>query len=100
MAAPAGVDAPSSAVAAAPRAYLLDTSRAPGGSSIADMSESDQLAALDPLHRCFGDCVLDLRVSVTADAEEKVPTGGQLTLFEAVGRAGQDLLLFCRCRRS
>src|SRR3954452_7923790 len=53
MAAPAGVDAPSSAVAAAPRAYLLDTSRAPGGSSIADMSESDQLAALDPLHRCF-----------------------------------------------
>src|SRR3954452_18521691 len=53
MAAPAGVDAPSSAVAAAPRAYLLDTSRAPGGSSIADMSESDQLAALDRLHRCF-----------------------------------------------
>jgi hypothetical protein len=25
-------------------------------------------------------------VSVTSDAEEKVPTGGELTLFEAVGR--------------
>jgi hypothetical protein len=24
--------------------------------------------------------------SVTSDAEEKVPTGGELTLFEAVGR--------------
>jgi hypothetical protein len=27
-----------------------------------------------------------IRVSVTSDAEEKVPTGGELTLFEAVGR--------------
>jgi hypothetical protein len=26
-------------------------------------------------------------VSVTSGAEEKVPTGGELTLFEAVGRA-------------
>jgi hypothetical protein len=26
-------------------------------------------------------------VSVTSDAAEKVPTGGELTLFEAVGRA-------------
>jgi hypothetical protein len=25
--------------------------------------------------------------SVTSDAEEKVPTGGELTLFEAVGRS-------------
>jgi hypothetical protein len=25
--------------------------------------------------------------SVTSDAEVKVPTGGELTLFEAVGRA-------------
>jgi hypothetical protein len=25
--------------------------------------------------------------SVTSDAEEMVPTGGELTLFEAVGRA-------------
>jgi hypothetical protein len=25
-------------------------------------------------------------VSVTSDAEEMVPTGGELTLFEAVGR--------------
>jgi hypothetical protein len=25
--------------------------------------------------------------SVTSDAVEKVPTGGELTLFEAVGRA-------------
>jgi len=25
-------------------------------------------------------------VSVTSDAEEKVPTGGELTLFEAVGQ--------------
>jgi len=25
-------------------------------------------------------------LSVTSDAEEKVPTGGELTLFEAVGR--------------
>jgi len=24
---------------------------------------------------------------VTSDAEEKVPTGGELTLFEAVGRS-------------
>jgi hypothetical protein len=28
-----------------------------------------------------------LGVSVTSDAAEKVPTGGELTLFEAVGRA-------------
>jgi hypothetical protein len=26
-----------------------------------------------------------IRVSVTSDAVEKVPTGGELTLFEAVG---------------
>ena len=26
-------------------------------------------------------------LSVASDAEEKVPTGGELTLFEAVGRA-------------
>jgi hypothetical protein len=26
-------------------------------------------------------------LSVTSDAVEKVPTGGELTLFEAVGRA-------------
>jgi hypothetical protein len=32
-------------------------------------------------------------VSVTSDAEEKVPTGGELTLFEAVGPVG--LTPFC-----
>jgi hypothetical protein len=32
-------------------------------------------------------------VSVTSGAEEKVPTGGELTLFEAVGPAG--LTCFC-----
>jgi hypothetical protein len=26
-------------------------------------------------------------LSVTSDVEERVPTGGELTLFEAVGRA-------------
>ena len=35
-------------------------------------------------------------VSVTSDAVEKVPTGGELTLIEAVGRLGPDFLLFCR----
>ena len=29
---------------------------------------------------------VSIRWSVTSDAEEKVPTGGELTLFEAVGR--------------
>jgi hypothetical protein len=33
--------------------------------------------------------------SVTSDAVERVPGGG-LTRFEAVGRAGPDLLVFCR----
>jgi hypothetical protein len=28
-----------------------------------------------------------IRLSVTSDAEGMVPTGGELTLFEAVGRA-------------
>jgi hypothetical protein len=31
-------------------------------------------------------CCFDSWVSVTSDAVEKVPTGGELTLFEAVGR--------------
>jgi hypothetical protein len=31
-----------------------------------------------------------------SDAEEKVPTGGELTLFEAVGPVGPDFLLLCR----
>jgi hypothetical protein len=34
---------------------------------------------------CFG-LAVSIRWSVTSDAEEKVPTGGELTLFEAVGR--------------
>jgi hypothetical protein len=29
---------------------------------------------------------VSIRRSVTSDAEEMVPTGGELTLFEAVGR--------------
>jgi hypothetical protein len=29
---------------------------------------------------------VSILLSVTSDAEEKVPTGGELTLFEAVGR--------------
>jgi hypothetical protein len=28
-----------------------------------------------------------IRVVVTSDDQERVPTGGELTLFEAVGRA-------------
>jgi hypothetical protein len=34
-----------------------------------------------------------IRASVTSGAEEKVPTGGELTAFEAVGRSG--LTSFC-----
>jgi hypothetical protein len=29
---------------------------------------------------------VSIRWSVSSDAEERVPTGGELTLFEAVGR--------------
>jgi hypothetical protein len=37
--------------------------------------------------RCCSEGLLFLfGVSVTSDAVEKVPTGGELTLFEAVGR--------------
>jgi hypothetical protein len=41
----------------------------------------------------FEACCLGSLVSVTSDAVEKVPTGGELTLFEAVGRSG--LTFFC-----
>src|SRR4051794_7692299 len=34
--------------------------------------------------------------SVMSDGQEKVPTGGELTRFEAVGPAGPDFLLLCR----
>jgi hypothetical protein len=34
-----------------------------------------------------------IAASVTSEAEEKVPTGGELTLFEAVDREG--LTCFC-----
>jgi hypothetical protein len=36
---------------------------------------------------CFEACCCDLASSVMSDGAEKVPTGGELTLFEAVGRA-------------
>jgi hypothetical protein len=36
---------------------------------------------------------VSIRSSVSSDAEEMVPTGGELTLFEAVGRSG--LTSFC-----
>jgi hypothetical protein len=36
-----------------------------------------------------------IRRAVMLDAEERVPTGGELTLFEAVGR-WPDFLLLCR----
>ena len=39
-----------------------------------------------PWRFCFEACCLDPVVSVTSDAEVMVPTGGELTLFEAVGR--------------
>ena len=45
------------------------------------------------LDHCFEACCFDSGVSVTSDAEERVPTGGELTLFEAVGRGG--LTSFC-----
>jgi hypothetical protein len=35
----------------------------------------------------FGGLLFGFGPSVTSDAVEKVPTGGELTLFEAVGRA-------------
>jgi hypothetical protein len=38
--------------------------------------------------------------SVTSDAEEKVPTGGELTRFEAVDPGGPDLLCCAARRRS
>src|SRR5215204_5856143 len=44
-------------------------------------------AALSPC-----DLLFSFLVSVTSDALEMVPTGGELTLFEAVGRAGPDFL--------
>ncbi len=47
----------------------------------------------------FEACCFDSPLSVASDAEEKVPTGGELTLFEAVGPVG--LTSFCcvaRCR--
>jgi hypothetical protein len=37
---------------------------------------------------------------VTSDAEERVPTGGELTLFEAVGRMGLTSFCFVARRRS
>jgi hypothetical protein len=37
-------------------------------------------------HRCFEACCCDCASSVMSDAAEKVPTGGELTLFEAVDR--------------
>jgi hypothetical protein len=49
----------------------------------------DRIQAKDGLLFCLGS-------SVTSDAEEMVPTGGELTLIEAVGRLGPDFLLFCR----
>ena len=36
--------------------------------------------------RSFEACCCDLASSVMSDAAEKVPTGGELTLFEAVDR--------------
>jgi hypothetical protein len=41
----------------------------------------------DALARCsFEACCCDLASSVMSDAAEMVPTGGELTLFEAVDR--------------
>jgi hypothetical protein len=44
----------------------------------------------------LGGLLFGFGVSVTSDAKERVPSGGELALFEAVGRLGPDLLLFCR----
>jgi hypothetical protein len=37
-----------------------------------------------------------LGLSAASGTEEKVPTGGELTLFEAVDLSGSDFLLLCR----
>jgi hypothetical protein len=42
----------------------------------------EDLAGLDAASRL----AVWIRRAVTSDAEERVPTGGELTLFEAVGR--------------
>jgi hypothetical protein len=47
-----------------------------------DRRESVQAPALATASRL----AVSISVSVTSDAEEKVPTGGELTRFEAVGR--------------
>ena len=48
------------------------------------MRASAELSA--PREYRFEACCCDLALSVMSDAAEKVPTGGELTLFEAVDR--------------
>ncbi len=48
--------------------------------------EFDGWGAEIPNRLLLGGLLFRFRSSVTSDAEEKVPTGGELTLFEAVGR--------------
>src|SRR5215217_2401193 len=47
-------------------------------------------------HATASRLAVSIGLSVASDAVEKVPTGGELTLIEAVGRAGPDFLVFCR----
>jgi hypothetical protein len=44
----------------------------------------------------LGGLLFRFGLSVSSDAEVMVPTGGELTLFEAVGWARLDFLLLCR----
>jgi hypothetical protein len=56
--------------------------------------EDRQRGALPRLRQAaltLGGLLLGFGVSVMSDAEEIVPTGGELTLFEAVGRGGLTL---------
>ena len=45
---------------------------------------------------CNQACCCDVGVPVTSGAEEMVPTGGELTLFQAVDPVGSYHLSLCR----
>jgi hypothetical protein len=51
----------------------------------AERQDGKSLGRWEPRYRIEA-CCCDLGVSVTSGAAEKVPTGGELTLIEAVGR--------------
>jgi hypothetical protein len=68
--------------------------------AVTPASDDTEQRAEQPDHRSplsLCGLLFRFRSSVTCDAVEKVPTGGGLTLFEAVDRARSDFLL---CRSS